>query len=376
MFGAALRPLWRFGPEVVYLNHGAFGATPAEVLEAQAGWRDRIEAAPGPFLSHEYPALIRRSADAVAAAFGARGDDLVFVENATAGINAVLASLPLAPGDEVLVTRHTYGAIRNAATHWTRRAGARLTVAAWPFPPAGPDEVVAAVERMLSPRTRLALLDHIVSETGMVLPIAELAAVCRSRGVPVLVDGAHAPGQVALDLPALGVSWYTGNLHKWAFAARGCGFLWAAPEVQGALHPPVVSWGLDGGFTAEFDWIGSRDVTPWLAAPAALAFLERLGPDRVRNYNGDLVREAGRLLAEMWGVELVTPDAMTAAMLLVPLPGDWPGTVEAARAVHNRLWAEHRIHAGIFPVADRLWVRLSAQVYNGLGDYEALGRAL
>lgn len=374
--GTAARPLWRFGDGVTYLNHGAFGATPGVVLDAQAAWRDRIESAPGPFFAFEMAEAVRNAAAAVAPVFGARGTDLAFVDNATTGVNAVLRSLPLAAGDEVLITSHTYGAIRNAAAYAARRAGARVVEAVLPFPVPEPAAVVDAVVRALTPRTRLAILDHVVSETAHVLPVAKLTAACKARGVPVLIDGAHAPGMVALDIPALGADWYAGNLHKWYFAARSCGFLWAAPEAQADLHPPVISWGLDQGFAPEFDWVGTRDPTAWLTAPDAIAFMDHLGAERVRRHNRDLVRAAGRRLADRWGTEPVTPDAMIGSMLIVPLPDGFGATAEDGVALNRRLWREHRIHSAFLPIAGRLWVRLSAQVYNTPEDFERLGDAI
>lgn len=375
-FGAALRPLWRLAEDIAYLNHGGFGATPIAVLEAQAALRDRIEAAPGPFFAHEFPGLIRAAAGRVAAWLGVSDDSLVFVDNATSGVNAVLASLPLAAGDEILLTSATYGAVRNAALFAARRAGARVVEAALPWPPTGAEAVLAAVGRAIGPATRLAILDHIVSESGVVLPIAQLVALCHAQGVPVLVDGAHAPGQVPVDLAAIDADWYTANLHKWAFAPRSAAILWAREERRPTLHPCVISWGLDQGMTREFDWVGTRDPTPWLAAPAGLDFLARLGPERLAAHNHALVRAAGARLADAWGTTVVTPPAMTAAMLVVPLPGQRPASRATADAARQWLWREHRIEVPIIAMAGRLWARLSAQAYNDIADYDRLGRAV
>lgn len=375
-FGVPARGLWRFGDDVAYLNHGAFGATPTAVLGAQACWRDRIEAAPGPFIVFELPDALRAAADRIGQAFGVPGGEVAFVDNATTGVNAVLRSFPFDPGDGILVTRHTYGAVRNAAAFAARRHGAMLEEATLPFPLIDPADAVRAVERAITPRTRLAILDHIVSETAHVLPVADLVAACKAKNVAVLVDGAHAPGQVPLDIAGLGADWYTGNLHKWLFAPRGSAFLWASPTAPVPVHPTVISWGLDKGFTAEFDWPGTRDFSPWLAAPAGLAFFEGLGPERVLAHNRALVLAAGRRLAEAWGVDLVTPEERVGAMVLVPLPGRFPATDAARRAVEAQLWRGHRIHAALMCLEARLWVRLSAQVYNSLGDYERLARAV
>ncbi|HYD29708.1 MAG TPA: aminotransferase class V-fold PLP-dependent enzyme [Azospirillaceae bacterium] len=371
-FGAPARLLWRFAPDVTYLNHGAFGATPAEVLEAQSLWRDRIEAAPGGFIVHELARELRAAADRIGRAFGVPGAQLAFTDNATTAVNAVLRSCPLAPGDEVLITRHTYGAVKKAARFIVGQSGAVVTEAAVPFPLADDAQAVAAVERVITSRTRLAILDHIVSETAHVLPIAQLVAGCRAKGVPVLVDGAHAPGQVPLDIAAIGADWYTGNLHKWLFAPRGSAILWASPTAPFPIHPTVISWPLDQGFPAEFDWVGTRDFTPWLTAPTALAFFERLGPARVMAHNRDLALAAGRLLADAWKVAPVTGPERVGAMLLVPLPGRIPATEEAKRALEGALWRRHRIHAAFMLLEGRLWLRVSAQVYNTADDFARL----
>jgi len=276
---AALERDWGLDPSLVYLNHGTVGASPRRVLAAQQRIRDEIERQPSRFLlreladqgmtrpGHDRP-RIRVAAEAVAEFLGARGDDLVFVDNATTGANAVLQSLELEAGDEILVTDLGYGAVTNTARYVTRRRGASVRVVEMPWPPEA-RAVLRAIEQGLTPRTRLAIVDHITSETAAILPIADVAASCRARGVPILADGAHAPGQLALDIGALGVDWYTGNLHKWAWSPRSCGILWAAPPRQAAVHPTVISWNLDQGFTAEFDWIGTRDPSAALAAPEA-----------------------------------------------------------------------------------------------------------
>ena len=329
---------------------------------------------------------LRAAADRVAAFLGARGDDLVFVDNDTTGINAVLHSFDLRPGDDVLVTSTTYGGVRQAVRFACRRSGASMVVAEDPSPMREPGDVLAAVERAITRRTRLAVLDHIVSETGVVFPIAELAALCRARGggdLRVLVDGAHVPGQLALDIPAMGADWYAANLHKWAFAPRSCGVLWAAPDAQANLHPAVVSWNLDHGFIAEFDWTGTRDPSAFLAAPAGIAFLEGLGFARARAYNHDLLWRGVELLRERWsrgegddGPAVMAPEAMSGAMAAVRLPARLGSDRAAAEALRDALLFEHGVEVSVFPWSDRLWTRVSVQVYNELDDFERLAAAI
>lgn len=367
--GLATRPLWRLDPDFVTVNHGSFGATPIAVLEEQRAWRDRMEAQPTRFMSTILPEAMRTAADRLAAFLGARGQDLVFVDNATTGCNAVLRSLRLRPDDEVLVLSHVYGAVRNTARFVAERAGARVVEATIPFPRPTPSDVIDAVATGLSADTRLAVIDHITSASALVLPVAEIVALCHARGVPVLVDGAHAPGQVDLDLTAIGADWYTGNCHKWLCAPKGAAFLWSAPNRQAGLHPVVISHGLDQGYLVEFDWTGTRDPSAILSVPAALGFHEQLGGPALRRRNVELAQEAAAMLAERMGTETGAHTSMAGAMGLVRLP------LADATGLRARLLAagtDAPVH-----VLDRgVWLRLSAFAYNEPEDYARLGDIL
>jgi isopenicillin-N epimerase len=375
-FGAALRGAWRLDPEVAYLNHGGYGATPDAVLAAQGAWRERIERNPTAFLARELPALLRQAAASVAASLGARGADLAFVENATAGINAVLRSLAFAPGDEILITSLAYPAIRKAARFAAERSGARLVEAPIPLPVRDARAVLEAVAAHLGPRTRLAIFDHIASASALMLPAAALVALAHRAGARVLIDGAHVPGQSALDLGALGADWYVANLHKWYFAPRACGFLWAPPAEQAGLHPLAISHGLGDGFAAEFDWTGTRDFTACLAAPDGVAFHDRLGGAALMRRNAALAQEAAALLARAWRTELAGPPAMFAAMATVRLPIAGAATPERAQLIVRWLAATHRIEAGVNCDSGALWLRIAAQAYNERAEYERLAAAV
>ncbi len=408
-----MRQHWWLAHDHVYLNHGTVGATPKPVLAAQQQLQRDIEAHPARFLIRELADLrpaevraaaaaaedadppqprLRAAADRIAAFVGGRGDDLAFIDNASSGVSAVLRSLALAPGDEIVLHDLAYGAVALAARHVARTAGARVVSVSWPFPVRGDDGRLPAwtgpLERAITPRTRLVILDHVVSETALVLPVAALAACARARGVPVLVDGAHAPGAIPLDIPALEVDWYVGNLHKWACAPRASGVLWAAPARQPGLHPPILSWGYDQGFTAEFDWTGTRDPSAWLASPAGIDFMcGTLGLDAMRAWNHALVRQAASRLATRWDSRHADgdpwqppPDAMTGCMEVLPLPAAaaarFGATPDGAARLKTRLFADHRIEAQVLCVRGMLVVRLSAQVYNEMSDYDRLGDAV
>ncbi len=375
-FGHGMRDLWSLEAGAIYLNHGTVGVTPNEVMAAQWSIKQRIEAHPARFMLRELKPELRAAAARVAEILGGRGDDYVFTDNATTGVNAVLRSADLGPGDEVLVTDHTYGAVANAARHACERAGATLVAAQIPFPISDNAAAMAAVESALSERTRIAILDHVTSETGIVLPLRRLVAACHAAGAQVLVDGAHAPGTLDLDIPGCGAEWYAANLHKWLFAPRGCGILWAAESVQQSLHPAVISWRLGEGFTAEFDWTGTRDPSPFLSLPAALDFLASFGADAVREYNHDLAVAAAGMLAERFAGPQGAPPAMTAAMALAPLPGKLAAGLEEANALRDHLLYTHSIEVPIIAWSGRLWARLAAQVYCQMSDFEALADAV
>lgn len=329
-----------------------------------------MEAAPTLFMQRVLPDAIRAAADAVGKAVGARGEDIALVDNSTGAINAVLASLSFAPGDEILVHSHIYGAVLRAAQHIAARSGARVMSAELPFP-ATADGIVAAYANALTPRTRLVITDHITSASALVFPLDAIIATCRAAGVPVLVDGAHGPGQVPLDLSTLGADYYVGNGHKWWMSAKGAGFLWAAPNRQAELHPNIISWGYGKGFLAEFDWTGTRDWSAALVLPDAIAFHSRLGGETLMAANAKLAREAAAKLAARWGTRLDDPD-LRAAMTLVELPFSGPATPERAEAIRAEFF-DLGCDAPVTAYGGVLWTRLSAQAYNLPSDYDRFG---
>ena len=306
-WGVASRGEWRLDPAIAYLNHGGFGVTPQAVLAEQDRWRARIERNPTHFLTYEVDDALREAAAPVAAAIGAAAADVVFIDNATTGLNAVLRSLDFEPGDEILITSLSYPAIRKAAQYTASRSGARVVEVEIALPVADDAAILRAVASGLSIRTKLAIFDHIASHTALVMPAARLTRLAQEAGARVLIDGAHVPGQMPLDVTAVGADWYVGNLHKWYFAPRSCGFLWASKAMQRITHPLAISHGYGDGFRAEFDWTGTRDVTPALATPAALAFHERLGGTALMTRNTALARDAAALLVEQWHTETTGP---------------------------------------------------------------------
>jgi isopenicillin-N epimerase len=375
-FGPGMRERFLLEPDMAFLNHGSYGAAPREVLAVQSDLRQRLESQPVRFMSRELPQRLAEASAALAGFVGAEAADLVFVENATAGCNAVLRSLYLDPGDEVLITDHIYPAVRNILRHVCAESGALLIEIHLPFPLSGPREVVAAVTAKLTSCTRLVVLDHITSPTATILPVAEIARAAKAAGARVLVDAAHAPGQIDFDVTALGADWVTGNAHKWLFAPKGAAFLWADPGAQADIHPTVISHGYGKGFQAEFTWTGTRDPSAWLAVPAAIDFYRRIGDRAVRSHNQNLARRAAEFLVATFGTLSASPASMRGAMATIALPTSLPGEIDTAKALNARIWERHRIEVPIFAFAGRLWVRISAQVYNEMSEYEQLAEAL
>ncbi len=373
-FGAKLRGEFFLEPRIHYLNHGSFGATPRRVLAVAAAWRERAEAQPVRFMTRELPPLLRAAADELGAFVGADGRRLAFVDNATTGVNAVLRSLGLGRGDRVVTTSQVYPAVRQALRYVCGRAGARLVEAPLPFPIARLTDPLEVLDKALRPGARLAVIDHVTSATALVLPIAEMIAVCRDHGVPVLVDGAHAPGMLDLDIESLGADWYTGNCHKWLFAAKGCAFLWASAERWETLRPAVISHA-PGGVEA-FDWPGTRDFSPWLSLSEALSFYEELGEDALRSHNRELALWAARHLAEAWDTELPCPEGMIGAMASLKVPGSEGSGQEEAESLRDRLWDAYRIEVPVTAIGGALYLRISAQVYNQRYQYQVLAEAL
>jgi isopenicillin-N epimerase len=374
-WGATVRHEWDLDPTFLTVNHGSYGATPRVVLAAQREWQRRMEAQTTRFFAREFPSALRAAAARLAAFMGAREKDLVFVENATVGCNAVLRSLDFSPGDDILVLSHGYGAVVKAARFVASRTGARVVPAPLPFPRPDDDRVVEAVAGAITPRTKLAVLDHVTSGSALVLPLARLAAACHAAGVPVLADGAHGPGNLDLDVPATGADWYVGNCHKWLCAPKGCGFLWARADRQDGLHPVTISHGYGQGFVAEFDWTGTRDMSAYLAVTAALDFHERLGGAALRARNRALAAEGAALLAGRLGSETGNGNGAPCAMGLVRLPLAGELTPARALAIRERL-LDAGTDAPVGEVDGRLWLRVSAQAYNTLDDYFRLSDLL
>ena len=380
---------WRLDPSVTFLNHGSFGACPIAVLDAQARIRDEIEREPVTFFGRELEDRLDAARLALARFVGADADGLAFVDNATTGANAVIRSLRFEPGEEILATSHGYNAVRNAIDFAAERSGARMVVADVPFPISGPGEIRDRVLAAVTPRTRLAVVDHVTSPTALVFPVGSIVADLADRGVDTLVDGAHAPGMVDLDVDAVGAAYYAGNCHKWLCAPKGAGFLHVRRDRRDRVHPTTISHGRNAPredrsrFRLEFDWTGTRDPSPYLCVPDAIRAIGEMHPGGwagVRARNRALALEASEILAARIPAPAPGPPEMIGAMAstrLPPVPAP-PSPRRLLDPVQEALFERYRIEVPVFPFPDAAHrvIRVSAQLYNERGDYERLCDAL
>jgi isopenicillin-N epimerase len=390
---------WKLDPTVTFLNHGSYGACPEPVLAAQRTWRDRMEAEPVRFMERVLPEALAEARLRIGAFLGADPAGLAFVPNATTGVNTILRSLHFEAGDELLTTDHEYNATLNALQAIADRDGARVVMARIPLPIADRNQALDAIVAAVTPRTRLALISHITSPTALVLPIEAIVGALDAHGVDTLVDAAHAPGMVPVDLDSLGAAYWTGNGHKWLSGPKGSAVLWVRGDRRERIHPLVVSHGanepLEGGegnrrerFRLEFDWTGTADPTAPLALADAIGWMATLDPGgwpAVMAANRALALSGRDMIAAALGVELLAPDEMTGSMAALSLPGSVDDTT--ARALQRTLTDLDGIQVPImtWPVraarspgtepAFRL-IRISAQRYNEPADYERLAEAL
>ena len=382
---------WLLDPEITFLSHGAFGACPRPVLEFQNEWRARVERGPVHFLVREMEAPMDAARAALAQFVGSETDDLVFVPNATTGVNTVLRSLRFVPGDELLTTNHEYNACRNALDFVAERSGARVIVAEIPFPLANSEQITAPILERVTPRTRLVLIDHVTSQTGLVLPLAKLINELNSRGVDTLVDGAHAPGMIPLNLKQLQAAYYTGNCHKWLCAPKGTAFLSVRRDKQKIIRPLTISHGANSRrtdrsrFLIEFGWTGTTDPSSFLSVPEAIRFMGSLLPGgwpEAMARNRALALAARKILSETLGIEEPCPSEFIGSVAAMPLPeapaDAGPRLPWNEYPLQDRLRTRHRIEVPIipWPAAPKRVIRISAQLYNSLPQYEQLADAL
>jgi len=383
---------WLLDPEITFLNHGSFGACPKPVLEAQNEWRARLERNPLQFLGRDLETLMDPARATLAQFVGAETDDLVFVPNATTGVNSVLRSLRFEPGDELLTTNQEYNACRNAINFAAEQSGARVIVAEIPFPIRTADEVIAPILERVTNRTRLLLVDHVTSQTALVLPIGKLISEINARGIETLIDGAHAPGMVPLNIQQLQPTYYSGNCHKWLCAPKGAAFLYVRRDKQKLIRPLVISHGANSArtdrsrFLLEFGWTGTGDPSAFLCIPEAIRYMGSLlpgGRPEIISHNRSLALAARKVLCSALSIPEPCPEEFIGSLASIPIPSaisphEWPQLPRNEYPLQTRFLAKHRIEVPVvpWPAAPQRLLRISAQLYNSLPQYELLAKAL
>lgn len=374
---------WMLRPDIAFLNHGSFGAVPRKVFDAQTEWRRWIEAEPVELLARRGLELLDAAKQPVGQFLHMAASDFGFVTNATEGVNAVLRSLARQDErdrrDELLTTNHVYNAVRKAMQFVAERDGFSYREIDVPLPVASSDEIADRVIRGLSNRTRLLVIDHVTSPTALIFPVGKITAECNRRGIDVLIDGAHAPGMLDLEVPATGAAYYAGNLHKWCCCPKGSGFLWAREDRRRSVHPLIISHNLNTDFAQEFGWQGTRDVSAWLTIPAALEFMSGLGWEKVRANNHALATWAHRFLATKLNQKLLSPldGALLGSMATVQLPPPLNGLTETEiKPLQRRLHDQFKIEMPLMFWGGKHYLRVACQMYNRSQDIERAADAV
>ncbi len=372
------RSQWRLRDRTIYLNHGSFGPPPDPVREARRQWVDRLDTQPMDFFVRAFEPALFDARQRLAQFVGTEPNNLVFVENATAGMNVVAESFPLQKGDEVVLTDHEYDAVKRIWRRKCQRSGANEPVIAkLPMPVESIEQIVDALFAAVTKRTRLIVVSHVTSATAMILPVGEICRRARGAGVAVCIDGPHAPAHVPLAIDSLDCDFYTASLHKWLSAPFGSGILYVHPRHQQHVQPLVLSWGRVGPeqpqtWDDEFVWNGTRDPSAYLSVPTAIEFLESVGLDAFRGRTHYLASYARERLSQLSKETPIIPDNALwyGSMALIPLP---PGD---ARSLQSALWQQHGIEVPIIDFAGRRYVRVSCHLYNRKKDIDLLYEAL
>lgn len=368
---------WEIRAGTIYLNHGSFGPPPIPVRQARLKWLSELDRQPMDFFVRQFEPAWREARGRLAEFISTPADSLIFVENATAGMNVVADSFQLHPGDEVVLTDHEYGAVIRIWERACQRVGARLTTVRLPLPLTTAEETIDSLFLQTSHSTRLIVVSHITSPTAVILPVAEICRQARERGIAVCIDGPHAPAQIPLGIAALGCDFYAASCHKWLSAPFGSGFLYVAREHQARIRPPVLSWGRlpplpIESWSDEFCWSGTRDPSAYLSIPAAIDFLESVGLDFFQSGAHALAQYARHQLVELTGLESIVSDsaAWYGNMAHVPLPPGDRGKLQDA------LWQQHGIEVPIVDWYGRRYIRVSCHLYNSPEQIDQLVGAL
>ncbi len=380
---------WTFDPSRVFLNHGSFGACPDFVIKEQRMWQDLMEKEPVQFFEELMPDILAKSRTALGKFLSCNANDLAFVSNATSGVNTILRSLQFEQGDEILVPNHAYQACRNTIDFVANRWGAKVVEVAIPFPIDGPQVVIDLMKSACSERTKLVMIDTVTSPTGLRMPFEELTEFFEGKGVEVLLDAAHGIGMIPLNLEKLGASYVTSNCHKWLCAPKGSAFLYVRSDKQSKIQPLTISHGHTfplgdtTRFRHEFDWTGTQDISGWCAIPAVIEGMAKLvdgGWEAIMQHNHDLTIQGRDILCERLGIEQPCPNEMIACISTIKLPGEIPAKekMHEPDPLHHVLSEKYNIQVPVWswPSPEGRYLRISAQLYNSIEQYELLADAL
>jgi isopenicillin-N epimerase len=380
-----MRSAWSLSDDVTYLNHGSFGPSPQVVQDASRDWSARLETEPMDFFVRQMEHHLDQAADRLGRFIGANGKDLIFVDNATFGMNIVATSIALEPDDEVLITDHEYGAVLRIWQHRCKQTAAKVVVKSLPFPMKSDDDVVAALMGGLSAQTKLIVVSHVTSPTAVILPVEKICHAAKEIGIPVCIDGPHAVAMIPLNLKQLGCDYYAASGHKWLSAPFGSGFLYVAPRRQQNLKPVMISWGgsLSGrskNWKDEFTWSGTRDPAAFLAIPSAIDFLEDYGLQKFREKTHSLAHYARQRVTELTETESFVPDSSEwyGSMITLPIPAsDGPPPEGCKRdSLQDILWDDYKIEVPIIHWKGRRFVRVSCHLYNTQEEIDRLVDAM
>tara|TARA_B100000963_G_scaffold356417_1_gene376480 strand:+ start:373 stop:1572 length:1200 start_codon:yes stop_codon:yes gene_type:complete len=384
-----LSQFWSFEKGRTFLNHGSFGACPDFVIAEQRKWQDLMEKEPVRFFEELMPNLLLKSREALGTFLSCSPNDLAFVSNATSGVNTILRSLQFKQGDEILVPNHAYQACRNSIDFVAQRSGATVVVVAIPFPIDGPQTVIEVMKSAYTERTKLVMIDTVTSPTGLRMPFEELTSFFENKGVEVLLDAAHGIGMIPLDLETLGASYVTSNCHKWLCAPKGTAFLYVREDKQDKIQPLTISHGHTfplgntTRFRHEFDWTGTQDISGWCALPAVIEGMAKLvdgGWEAIMQHNHVLALQGRDILCERLGIEQPCPDEMIACISTIRLPGEIPSQekMHEPDPLHYLLSEKYNIQVPVWswPSPAGRYLRISAQLYNSIEQYEQLADAL
>jgi len=382
-----IRSFWSLDSDITYLNHGSYGACPTHILKERQRLQLLLENEPFQFFESFYRPALDKTRSALSSFVGAAPGNLVFVHNATSGINAVLRSISFGQkikrGGEILITDHEYNATRNVVEYVAKKRGLRVQIANIPFPIKEQQEVLDAIVSRINTKTELIIVDHITSQTALILPIQEIAKIANSKEIPILVDGAHGPGMLPLELENMGITYYTGNCHKWMCAPRGSAFLYVHPSKQSEIKATVISHGENmsrgrNPFHEKFDWTGTNDPTAWLVIDSAFQWLDSIiegGWPEIRAKNKALVVKGRDLLLELFDASAPAPSNMLPFMASIPLPSS-----TKLLTLQNKLFSHYKIEVPIIPwpagTGEGHVLRISAHLYNQYSEYERLTTAL